>query len=140
MRSKLLATGSALLSFAALTGSAVAAPMTAKEFAEARLAAFGKGDVEAIVAQYSETAMVITPMGLMRGKEQIRPMIEGIIGEFGQPGATFNLVFQAAEGDVVTFVWHAETAKNVYDLGVETYVLKDGLAEYQTFAAKTTAK
>lgn len=126
-------------SVAIFTTSSLAA-MTAREFADARLAAFGKGDVNGLVEQYTEDATVITPMGVLHGKAQIRPMIEAIVAEFAQPGVKFTLISKAAEGDVVTFVWSADTAKAVYDFSAETYVLKDGLAHYQTFATKMTAK
>ena len=38
----------------------------------------------------------------------------------------------------MAFTWSADMAKNLYDLGAETYVLKDGRIEYQIFAAKVT--
>ena len=114
--------------------------MTSQQFAADRLAAFGRGDVDAIVAQYQPDAVVITPQGTMRGTAQIRQMIEGIIGEFARPGVSFELMHQAAEGPVVNFVWTAKTESNVYDLGTETYLLVDGKAAYQTFAAKITPK
>src|SRR5437763_9621723 len=114
--------------------------MTSQQFAADRLAAFGRGDIEAILAQYQPDAVVITPQGTMRGTIQIRQMIESIIGEFARPGVSFELMHQAAEGPVVNFVWKAVTGSNVYDLGTETYLLVDGKAAYQTFAAKITPK
>ena len=112
----------------------------AQKFAADRLAFFGKGDAAAILKQYAEDATVITPNGVLHGRAQIKGMVDGIIAEFAQPGVKFDLKSQAAEGPIVTFMWAAETGKNVYDLGAETYVLKDGLAEYQTFAAKVTPR
>ena len=111
-----------------------------QEFMNARLAAFGSGNVDALVAQYGDDAVVITPAGTLRGRGQIRGMIEGIIAEFAQPGVKFEMVHQAAEGPVANFVWTAETARKVYHLGTETYLLSGGKVAYQTFAAKTTAK
>jgi len=114
--------------------------MTSQEFANARLAAFGRGDVNALVAQYADDAIVITPQGTLRGPAQIRGMIEGIIAEFAQPGVSFDLIHRAVEGPVANFVWRAETGKNVWDLGAETYVLKDGKVAFQTFAGKMQPK
>lgn len=113
----------------------------AAQFAANRLASFSTGDIDALVAQYALDAMVVTPNGVLRGRDQIRPMIEGIIGEFARPGVTFNLLGQNAEGPIVAFRWSAETASNSYGLGVETYVLNEaGPAQYQTFAAQARAK
>jgi hypothetical protein len=133
--------------FAALTAAALVsgAPLLAdnamaEKFAADRLALFGKGDAAGLLAQYAENATVITPMGVLQGRDQIKPMIDGIIAEFAQPGVTFHLISQNAVGAVVSFTWSAETAANVYGLGAETYVLKDGLVEYQTFAAQVTPR
>lgn len=116
-------------------------PGHAASFAAARLASFSRGDIDALVAQYAPDATVVTPNGVLHGREQIRPMIEGIIGEFGQQGVDFNLIGQNAEGPIVAFRWTAETPNNSYSLGAETYVLNDeGLAQYQTFAAQTRTK
>jgi ketosteroid isomerase-like protein len=112
---------------------------TARQFADDRLAAFGRGDAAALVAQYRDDAVVITPQGKLAGP-QIRGMIEGIVAEFAQPGVKFDLIAREAEGPVATFVWKAETARNLYELGSETYVLKDGKVAYQTFAAKVTPR
>lgn len=120
--------------------SAFAADTPAQKFAADRLAFFGKGDAAALLNQYAEGATVVTPMGVLHGKAQIKGMVDGVIAEFAQPGVKFNLISQTAEGPIVIFVWSAETAKNTYILGAETYVLKDGLAAYQTFAAKVEPK
>ena len=110
-----------------------------QKFSDDRLAAFGRGDVAALVGQYLDDAVVITPQGTLSGP-QIRGMIEGIVAEFAQPGVRFDLIARAAEGPIATFVWKAETGRNTYDLGSETYVLDGGRIAYQTFAAKVTPR
>jgi hypothetical protein len=47
---------------------------------------------------------------------------------------------QSIEGEVAHIVWAAETADNVYDLGTDTFVVRDGKIIAQPFAAKTTPK
>lgn len=121
-------------------GGVSIAASPAEKFAAARLAAFGRGDIAALLAQYSDDAVVITPSGVLRGRDQIRGMIEGIVSEFGQAGVTFELLSQNAIDPVVAFTWKARTASNDYELGAETYVLQDGLACRQTFAASVTAR
>jgi ketosteroid isomerase-like protein len=135
-----------MTSLQSATASAVTVPPApganamAEEFAAARLAAFSRGDVDALVAQYTDTAIVITPQGRLEGCDQIRGMIEGIIAEFGRPGVSFELLSQHAVGPIVAFTWKAKTAANDYHLGAETYVLEAGLAAYQTFAASVTPR
>lgn len=130
-----------LAALTALTLATAAHSETATEkFATARLALFGKGDAAGLLAQYAPDATVITPNGVLHGPDQIKGMVDGIIGEFHQPDVKFTLISQMTAGDVATFTWSAETAKNIYDLGAETYVLKDGRITYQTFAAKVAAR
>lgn len=112
----------------------------AQKFAADRMAAFGKGDAAALLAQYTDDAIAITPTGVLHGRAEIKGLVDGVIAEFAQPGVKFEFLSQISEGDIVTFVWKAETAKNVYDFAAETYVLKDGFATVQTYAAKVTPK
>ena len=125
----------------ALTLATTAQAETATEkFAADRLALFGKGDIAGLMAQYADEATVITPQGALQGSDQIGAMIMAIVGEFAQPGVTFNLISQVSSGDVVAFTWSAETLVNSYKLGAETYVIKDGKIEYQTFAANVSPR
>ena len=112
----------------------------AQKFAADRMAAFGRGDAAALLAQYTDDAIAITPMGVLHGRAEIKRLVDGVVAEFAQPGVKFEILSQTSEGDIVTFVWKAETAKNVYEFATETYVLKDGLAAVQTFAAKVVPK
>ncbi len=43
-------------------------------------------------------------------------------------------------GEVAYIVWSAETADNAYELGTDTFVVRDGKIVAQTFAAKATPK
>jgi hypothetical protein len=124
----------------AATPAFAAGSAAAEKFAADRMAAFGRGDAAALLAQYTEDAIAITPMGVLKGHAEIKGLVDNVIAEFAQPGVKFELLSQTSEGDIVTFVWKAETAKNVYDFAAETYVLKDGLAAVQTFAANVTPK
>jgi ketosteroid isomerase-like protein len=113
---------------------------TASQFAADRLANFQAGNIAALMDQYHADASVITPNGVLRGRDQIRGMIEGIIAEFSQSGVDFKLLSKAAEGEVVTFTWQATTPANDYKFAAETYVLKEGLAHYHVFGAKVAPR
>jgi hypothetical protein len=131
----------AVLSAAIATGSAAALDnQAAEKFAMERLSAFERGDVSALVAQYTDDAVVVTPAGPLNDRASITAMMEGVIAEFGQPGTRFEVISQAAFGDIFTLVWSGETSKNVYDFAAEAYVLKDGKITYQTVALKAQAK
>lgn len=107
----------------------------AQEFADARLAAFQRGDVKTVIGMYRDDAVIITPQGNVQGAA-IAAMMTALFDEFAQPGATFQLISRAAEGDVANFVWKATTAKTEYEFCAETYVLKDGKVAVQTFSGQ----
>ena len=47
---------------------------------------------------------------------------------------------QFVEGDYAYVLWTAETADNVYELGTDTLVVRDGKIVAQSYAAKITPK
>jgi hypothetical protein len=44
------------------------------------------------------------------------------------------------EGNYGYILWTAETADNVYELGTDTFVVRDGRIVTQSFAGKITSK
>ncbi len=108
----------------------------ATNFADARLAAFQRGDVNTVIGQYRDDAVVVTPQGQVKG-QAIAAMMVALFDEFAQPGTSFELLYRQETGDVANFVWRARTSKTVYEFCAETYVLKDGKVAVQTFSAQT---
>jgi len=44
------------------------------------------------------------------------------------------------EGDTAYIVWKAETADNRFELGTDTFIVRDGKIVIQTFAGKISPK
>jgi hypothetical protein len=63
-----------------------------------------------------------------------------MFAEFGKPGAAFSMKQQAVEGDYAYILWTAETADNLYEVGTDTFVVRDGKIVAQSFAGKITPK
>jgi hypothetical protein len=63
-----------------------------------------------------------------------------MLEEFGKPGASFDLKQLSVEGDHGFILWTAETSDNVYELGTDTFVVRNGKIQVQSFAGKITAK
>jgi uncharacterized protein (TIGR02246 family) len=104
------------------------------------LQAFGAGDLHGVVADYAADAVMIVPTGVLRGVDGIRPLFQAMIAEFAKPGSRFELKQQVVEGDVAYICWLAETADNTYELGTDTFIVRDGKIATQTFAFKATPK
>jgi len=113
---------------------------SAKEVVEKHLRCFREGDLEGILADYAPGAVFFTPDGTFRGADEIRPLFQSMIAEFGKPGAAFSMKHQSVERDCVYILWTAETADNVYELGTDTFVVRDGKIVAQSFTRKITPK
>lgn len=104
------------------------------------LKCFGEGDMEGVLSDYAPGAVLFTQNGPRLGAEQIRPVFQAMFDEFAKPGASFSLLHQSVQGDYAYIVWAAETADNVYEMGTDTFVVRDGKIVAQSLAGKITPK
>ncbi|MEX0822284.1 MAG: nuclear transport factor 2 family protein [Rhodothermales bacterium] len=96
---------------------------------------FGGGDLEGIVADYAEDAVLFTPNGPLRGHEELRAAFEQFFVEWGQEGVTFELTDEHYVGNYGYYSWVAETPDNIYHYGVDGFVVRDGKIVVQFFGA-----
>lgn len=134
---------SALALAAVLSGSAI--PAAAEEQSAAAVLdhhvhAFAAGDVDAMLADYTEDSVFITPQGILKGPAEIRPLFEAMIEEFSSPDASSTIHQRHASGPVAYMIWSAETPQNSYRFATDTIYVVDGRIVYQTFAADIVAK
>jgi ketosteroid isomerase-like protein len=111
-----------------------------KDVLDHHLKCFGEGDLQGILSDYAPTAVLFTPDGPLRGADAIRPLFQALVAEFGKPGTTFSMKQQFVEGEHAYILWSAETADNVYELGTDTFVVRDGKIVAQSFTGKITPK
>jgi ketosteroid isomerase-like protein len=104
------------------------------------LDAFGKGDLDGVMSDYTAASRLFTPSGVLRGTAPIRELFTGLLAEFAKPGMTFEMLKQEVDGDTAYIVWKAETADNRYEVATDTFIVKDGKIVTQTFAGKITPK
>jgi len=116
------------------------AKRTTQDVIDSHLKCFGARDLEGILSDYAPDAVLFTPEGLLRGIEAIRTLFRALLAEFGKPGAAFNLKHVSVEGDHGYILWSAETADNVYELGTDTFVVRDGRIALQSFAGNIKPK
>jgi ketosteroid isomerase-like protein len=92
--------------------------------------ALAAGDLDQIVADYADDAVVITASGVGHGKAGAREAFAELLGEL--PDAQWDLKTQIFEGDVLFLEWAADSAVNRVDDGVDTFVFRDGMIRAQT--------
>src|SRR5258708_3754743 len=91
--------------------------------------AFGAGDLDEIVADFADDAVVITPAGAKRGKDGVREAFTQLFADL--PSAAWDLKTQIYEDDVLLLEWAADAAESRAD-GVDTFVFRDGLIHAET--------
>ena len=100
------------------------------------LESFADGDLEGIMADYTDDSVLFTIDGTLEGRGPIRRLMTGLFTEFGKPGASFEMRAKSVAGEVAHIVWSAETADHRYEFATDTFVVRDGKIAYQSFAGK----
>jgi ketosteroid isomerase-like protein len=72
---------------------------TPEEVFEHHAGALGAGDLDEIVADYTDDAVFITPAGTLRGKDGIRTAFTRLLTDV--PAANWTLKTQIYDGDVL---------------------------------------
>ena len=114
--------------------------VSTKDVLDHHLKCFDEGDLKGILSDYAPGAVLFTPDGPLRGTDAMRPLFEAMIAEFGKPGAAFSMKQQYVEAGYAYILWTAETADNVYELGTDTFVVRDGKIVVQSFTGKVLPK
>jgi ketosteroid isomerase-like protein len=100
------------------------------------LKAFGAGDLEAIMVDYADDALLITADDTFRGHEQIRNFFAGIFGKvFPQGWSSIKVTRQVVEGDLAYITWSGTSAAIKVPFATDTFLHRDGKIIAQTFAA-----
>jgi ketosteroid isomerase-like protein len=104
---------------------------TPQEVFATHVKAVAEGDLDAIVADYTDDAVVITPAGACHGGDAIRAAFTTLLGDL--PDAAWDIKTQIYDGDLLFLEWAADSAANRADDGVDTFVFRDGMISAQTF-------
>ena len=88
------------------------------------------GDVDEIVADYSDDAVFITPAGTLRGRDGVRQGFTSLLADL--PEATWDVPTQIHEGDVLFIEWSAVSKSSRVTDGVDTFVFSGDAIRVQT--------
>ena len=92
--------------------------------------ALGATDLDEIVTDYADDAVMISPAGARRGKDGVREAFRQLLADL--PDAAWDVKQQTYAGDVLLLEWTADAAKSRADDGVDTFVFRDGMIQAQT--------
>lgn len=105
-------------------------PRTPQEIFAHHASALMAGDVEEIVADYDESAVFITPQGVLHGKDGARKGFTQLLADL--PKAEWNVPTQIYEGDILFIEWSAVSEKTRAMDGVDTFVFEGDAIRVQT--------
>jgi ketosteroid isomerase-like protein len=105
-------------------------PRTPQEIFAHHASALMSRDVDELVADYAEDAVIITPAGLFRGRDGVREWVDGMLADL--PDATWDVPTQVYEGDVLFIEWSAVAKSTRVTDGVDTLVFAGDSIRVQT--------
>ena len=112
-----------------------------EEVLDHHLQAFGTADLDGILEDYGDDSIIISgDDGVLTSRDQWAKFFQGLFDEFAKPGMTFSLDKKIVEGDTAFIAWSAETADNVYNLGTDTFTIRDDKIVSQTLVTHKTPK
>lgn len=104
---------------------------TPQETFDHHIQALTDGDLDELVADYADDAVLITAAGVTRGKAGIRAAFSQLAAALSD--AAFETKTQVFDGDVLLLEWVLDTPAARVD-GVDTFVFGDGLIRVQTIS------
>jgi ketosteroid isomerase-like protein len=113
---------------------------TTEEVFNHHVQAIGDGDVDGIMADYADDAVLITHDNEFRGLDAIRGFFQHFVTDVVPPGSAFELTKLVHEGDHTYITWNSESEKYKVPMSTDTFYIKDGKIALQTLAAEIIEK
>jgi hypothetical protein len=98
--------------------------------------ALAKQDIDAIISDYAEDAIAITPAGVLHGRQEIGDAIRQVLATM--PNASWDMRLTIFERDVLFLLWGAESEQNRINDCVDTFLFRDGLIVTHTMSFTVT--
>lgn len=105
-----------------------------------RLKCFAAGDIDGIMSDFADDAVLIGMDGIVDNLPAIRAMFTTIITQYIPKGSTIAMKQAIASGTVAYILWSAESPSFSIPVGSDTFVMRDGKIIAQTFAAHIQPK
>jgi ketosteroid isomerase-like protein len=100
--------------------------------------ALAAGDLDEILADYTEDSVLIAPSGVSRGPHQIRQVYVEFFAEL--PDAELDVPRLIFEGDVLYLEWTAEASTGRVTDGTDTFVFSDDAIRVHTLRYTTQSR
>jgi hypothetical protein len=105
-----------------------------KQVLEHHWQAFTQNNMEAVMADYTEESVLITPNATFKGLDEIRKNFENAFLTFPRDKTSFVLSKSVIDRDVAYILWQAKTPTLNLTYATDTFVIRDGKIIRQTYA------
>ncbi|MEO8771077.1 MAG: nuclear transport factor 2 family protein [Ferruginibacter sp.] len=98
------------------------------------LASFQDNDLEAVISDYTNESVLITPDATYKGPEEIKIFFAALMIHFPKQKSSFEMDKVVVSNELVYIVWHANTPSLDVSMGTDTFIIRNGKINQQTFA------
>ena len=96
--------------------------------------AFLNNDADAVIADYADDAILVTPDASYHGPMAIKEFFKGLIPHFPKGYSSFILDKMEDKGDLVYILWHGRSSSVDVPFATDTFMVRGGKIQQQTFA------
>ena len=105
-----------------------------KEVFDHHVKAFIENDLEAVMADYTEESILITPDVTYNGLDEIKINFVSAFKLFPKDSTTFKVSKTVIKKDLAYFIWSAKAPKLELSFCTDSFVIQNGKIIRQTFA------
>lgn len=106
-----------------------------REVLDRHFKAFLENDMEVMMSDYAEDAILILPDTTYTGKEQIESSFVNAFKMFPKEGTSLTMDKKTINNNIAYIIWHGKSPDWDVSFGTDTFVIEDGKIQRQTFAA-----
>ncbi|HVT84323.1 MAG TPA: nuclear transport factor 2 family protein [Chitinophagaceae bacterium] len=100
------------------------------------LSSFQNNNLDALIADYTNESVLITPDASYKGPEEIKSFFTDLFIHFPKHQSNFELDKMVVNDDLVYITWHAVTPSLEVPFATDTFIIKNGKIHQQTFAGQ----
>jgi hypothetical protein len=109
---------------------------TSRDILQRHLSAFAENDLEAILADFTDESILITPDKSYTGLDEIKSFFADLVFHFPKQKSSFKIEKTVIEDELVYILWHGKTPSLEIPFATDTFIMKDGKIRRQTFAGQ----
>lgn len=113
---------------------------SANEVFDHHLEAFGGGNINEILRDYTDDTIMIYGDRVWHGLDGARDFFSMWLDDLLPAGSRFDIIDRHVVDDLVYITWTAESDKFVVDYGTDTFLVRDSKVVRQTVATQHRPK